>query len=44
MNEAIKVVKGHTLCQAYKQRKEGEGIPNITFSSINARSFTSVCL
>ena len=44
MNEAIKVVKGHALCQACKQREDGEGIPNITFNSINVRSFTSVCL
>ena len=40
MNE---VVKSHTLCQACKQREEEEDIPNITFSSINAkRSFTNV--
>ena len=43
MNEAIKIVEGPTLCQACKQREEGEGITNITFSSINAKSFTSVC-
>jgi len=44
VNEAIKVLKGHTLSQACKQREEEEDIPNITFNSINARSLTSVCL
>ena len=44
MNEAIEVCKSHTLCQACKQMEEGEDIPNITFCSINARSFTSVHL